>query len=179
MSCEDVNRRIIIKRGQGKPTIPVSTDHRVGDWLTTDIYEGEMYQDTDTGIVYTRMGEDIVVSGSQIDVEVVYKAALIQTGTNAITVTELVNPNNYTITSNYNGVGDYSLFGFLGEDFKSTIATNTYEVTLSTQELGYGEAAITSMSSDIEIDINTYDNTGTAANDILDNKWNVITVKKY
>lgn len=178
MSCEDVKKRMIIKRGQGKPTVPVSADHRNGDWLATDIYEGELYQDTDTGVVYTRMGDDIVVSGSQIDVEVVYKAALIQTGTNAITITELVNPNNYTITSNYNGVGDYSLFGFFSEAFKTT-TTNTYEVTLSTQQLGYGEAAITSMSSDIEIDINTYDNTGTAANDILDNKWNVITVKKY
>lgn len=167
-----------MKRGQGKATVPVSADHRNGDWLATDIYEGELYQDTDTGVFYTRMGSDIVVVGKTIDEEIVYKAVLQQTGTNAITVTELVNPNNYSISSNYNGIGDYSLFGFMGELFK-TATTDYYEVILSTQELGYGEAAITVMSSDIEIDIFTYDNAGLAANDIIDNKWNVITVKKY
>lgn len=52
--------RLIQKRGAGVPTIPPSTDHRNGDWLETDIYEGETYQDTDTGLMYTRNGSDIV-----------------------------------------------------------------------------------------------------------------------
>lgn len=52
--------RLIQKRGSGVPTIPPSTDHRNGDWLDTDIYEGETYQDTDTGLMYTRNGSDIV-----------------------------------------------------------------------------------------------------------------------
>ena len=39
--CQDLNARIVIKQGSGVPTIPVSADHRNGDWLTTDIYEGE------------------------------------------------------------------------------------------------------------------------------------------
>jgi hypothetical protein len=61
MSC-DKTARIIIKQGVGVPTIPVSTDHRNGDWIATDIYEGEQYMDTNTGLVYTRNGLTIVPS---------------------------------------------------------------------------------------------------------------------
>jgi len=62
--CQDEYRRMIIKQGNGVPTIPVSTDHRNMDWIATDIYEGEQYQDLDTGIVYTRNGTDIIKSGT-------------------------------------------------------------------------------------------------------------------
>ncbi len=55
---DKVERRVV-KRGLGVPTIPVSSDHRNGDWIATDIYEGEVYQDTNTGMVYTRIGTDI------------------------------------------------------------------------------------------------------------------------
>lgn len=61
--CQDQSARMIIKRGSGVPTIPVSADHRNGDWIATDIYEGEFYQDTDDGIVYTRNGASIDVAG--------------------------------------------------------------------------------------------------------------------
>lgn len=57
--CGDKSARMIIKTGSGVPTIPVSADHRNGDWIATDIYEGESYMDTDTGIVYTRNGSSI------------------------------------------------------------------------------------------------------------------------
>lgn len=61
--CQDQSARMIIKRGSGVPTIPVSADHRNGDWIATDIYEGEFYQDTDDGIIYTRNGASIEVAG--------------------------------------------------------------------------------------------------------------------
>jgi len=61
--CKDENVRIVIKQGSGVPTVPVSADHRNGDWIATDIYEGEQYQDTDTGIVYTRSSTGIEVVG--------------------------------------------------------------------------------------------------------------------
>ena len=73
--CNDKIERRAIKRGSGEPTIPVSTDHRNGDWIATDIYEGEMYQDDDTGIVYIRNGTSIrpiekinTVTNSVIDI---------------------------------------------------------------------------------------------------------------
>lgn len=53
-------RRIIIKKGAGTPTIPTSNDHTDGTWLTTDIYEGELYLDTVNGLNYTRYGSTIV-----------------------------------------------------------------------------------------------------------------------
>lgn len=59
MTC-DKKQRYGIKRGSGRPTIPVSSDHRNGDWLATDIYEGEQYQDIDTGAVYTRNAQKII-----------------------------------------------------------------------------------------------------------------------
>lgn len=62
--CQDQSARMIIKRGSGVPTIPVSADHRNGDWIATDIYEGEFYQDTATGIVYTRNGATIEFAGT-------------------------------------------------------------------------------------------------------------------
>lgn len=65
MSCTDKNFRLVIKQGSGVPTVPPSSDHRNGDWIDTDIYEGEFYQDTDTGKVYTRNSTGITgVSGS-------------------------------------------------------------------------------------------------------------------
>lgn len=57
--CDDEFRRIQNKQGSGIPTIPVSADHRNGDWLVTDIYIGELYMDTDTGRMYTRTEDGI------------------------------------------------------------------------------------------------------------------------
>jgi len=54
--CQDTYARMIIKMGSGVPTIPASTDHRNGDWIATDIYEGELYMDTTSGIIYTSLG---------------------------------------------------------------------------------------------------------------------------
>ena len=53
-------RRIIIKKGTGVPTIPSSSDHTDGTWLASDIYEGELYLDTVTGLNYTRYDSTIV-----------------------------------------------------------------------------------------------------------------------
>jgi hypothetical protein len=38
---------MVTKQGSGVATIPPSADHRNGDWISTDIYQGEMYLDTD------------------------------------------------------------------------------------------------------------------------------------
>lgn len=56
----DEFKRMIQKFGSGIPTIPPSTDHRNGDWLDTDLYEGEIYMNTDSGVAYTRNGSDII-----------------------------------------------------------------------------------------------------------------------
>ena len=56
----DLTARIIIKKGEGTPTIPTSSDHRDGSWLSTDIYEGELYLDTINGLNYTRYDNTIV-----------------------------------------------------------------------------------------------------------------------
>ena len=76
----DETRRIIIKKGAGVPTIPTSNDHRDGSWLATDIYIGEFYQNTNTGILYQRSnagilslqassgtGDEFVFVGTKVD----------------------------------------------------------------------------------------------------------------
>ena len=85
----DLTARIIIKKGQGTPTIPTSSDHRDGSWLSTDIYEGEFYLDSTTGIIYTRVGSTINVA-SQPKVSV-YKGLINQSGASAPVFTSLVN----------------------------------------------------------------------------------------
>lgn len=58
---------MIQKVGNGIATVPPSTDHQNGDWIDTDIYEGELYLDLDTSILYTRVGSDIIKAGNASD----------------------------------------------------------------------------------------------------------------
>lgn len=53
-------KRLVQKSGSGVPTIPPSASHDIGDWIETDIYEGEFYLDTDTGTLYSNVGGVIV-----------------------------------------------------------------------------------------------------------------------
>lgn len=61
MSC-DKYARMIIKMGTGIATVPASSDHRNGDWIATDIYDGELYLDTATGIIYTSVNGVIQIA---------------------------------------------------------------------------------------------------------------------
>jgi hypothetical protein len=99
--------RAAIKQGSGIPTIPVSTDHRNGDWIATDIYVGEMYLDLDTGMVYTRSGNDIVQPDGSPPT-LVWEGTLSQTGVLAPTV-DAVNRNSLggTIVLTYIAAGNY------------------------------------------------------------------------
>lgn len=85
--CEDIFKRIVIKQGNGVPTIPASADHRNGDWIDTDIYEGEFYQDLDTGLIYNRFGTTIVLSTG---VPATLVVELNKTEVNAMSVTPVV-----------------------------------------------------------------------------------------
>ena len=75
----DEKKRMVIKQGSGIATVPVSADHRNGDWISTDIYQGEMYLDTDTGVLYTRNNTSITMNGSSPCK--MYKAIVNQTST--------------------------------------------------------------------------------------------------
>jgi hypothetical protein len=107
MSCKDRIERFGIKRGSGEPTVPVSSDHRNGDWIATDIYEGEMYQDTNTGIVYTRSGNNIVMPDGSTPYNR-WTGIISQSGLVAPTLdAEINNTLGGTIAWSYLGVGFY------------------------------------------------------------------------
>lgn len=63
MCAENEYARLVTKMASGVPTIPVSASHNNGDWLETDIYEGELYIDSDTGKLYTRTASGIIDTG--------------------------------------------------------------------------------------------------------------------
>ena len=146
--CEDVNARIIIKQGSGVPTIPVSTDHRNGDWIATDIYEGEFYLNTDTGITYTRNNGIISLSDGRKS-QIVWKALITQTGTSAPVLTIIENSLGVTITPNYIGVGTYTLTGF------ATLITGNYEINANYIINGTGLEFLTFDASTSQITIAT------------------------
>lgn len=94
----DEKKRMIIKQGSGVPTIPTSADHRNGDWIATDIYQGELYLDTDTGLFYTRNSDSIVANGATSSK--VIKLITSQTSTNAPTIDLLITATvgNFSLT---------------------------------------------------------------------------------
>lgn len=180
--CQDKTARIIIKQGSGVPTIPVSADHRNGDWIATDIYEGEQYMDTDTGIVYTRSstGIEAVGGGSGGVKPRVYKALISQASTNAPVLTELVNDFGVTVTPTYGAVGAYTLTGFTG------LITGLTEVSITCPDNAgttFAKAGGTASTNIISISTSA---SGVASNDVLSNDpasanfgASVITVVKY
>ena len=96
--CGDQTFRIIIKQVTGVPTIPVSTDHRNGDWLPTDIYEGEQAMDVNTGIVYTRSSTGIEAVGGGAGVVKVWRGLISQSIDSAPTAIVLENTLGGAIT---------------------------------------------------------------------------------
>lgn len=157
--CDDLNARMINKRGAGVPTIPVSSDHRNGDWIATDIYEGEQYQDTNTGLVYTRNGNDITTSSGKTPV-LIWKALIIQSTTNPPVLTELINNIGVTAVSNYGVVGSYTITGFAG------LITGNYEIVANFNQTVGNEKYVTAATSSV-IGINTYA-AGVAADDCIE-----------
>jgi hypothetical protein len=103
----DKSVRMIIKQGSGVPTIPTSADHRNGDWIATDIYQGEMYLDTDTGLFYTRNGSGIVSNGTTTSK--IYKAIINQTSTNDPVETYLIQNSIGTLTWSRVSTGYYKV----------------------------------------------------------------------
>ena len=104
MGCDE-KKRLIIKQGAGIPTVPVSADHRNGDWLDTDIYEGELYMDTDSGVIYSRDSTGISVNGAAVNYR--YKIVMSQTGAGAPTVDSTSINNMGAISLVRVGAGDY------------------------------------------------------------------------
>ena len=111
--CYDKFERRTIKMGAGVPTIPASTDHRNGDWIATDIYEGELYMDTNTGQTYTRFGSTIITADNKKPY-LIWKALITQSGTSAPTLTIVENTLGITAVPSYVGVGGFLIAGFAG-----------------------------------------------------------------
>ena len=117
--CYDKFERRTIKMGAGVPTIPASTDHRNGDWIATDIYEGELYMDMNTGQTYTRVGSTIVTADNKKPY-LIWKALITQSGTSAPTLTIVENTLGITAVPSYLGSsGVHNNIGCFGKPSRS------------------------------------------------------------
>lgn len=83
-------RRILIKKGVGIATVPSSSDHSDGTWLSTDIYIGEFYMNTTNGKIYTRTASGIE--------EIIYDVADFEVLTNKATDFTTINNTKYPTT---------------------------------------------------------------------------------
>jgi len=180
----DETKRMIIKKGTGIPTIPISSDHRNGDWIATDIYDGEFYKDSDTGIVYNRSGVSIIKSGSVPNETVVLKFRVHQSGVSIPIVITYFNPSNFTLTTVRDAAGIYRVQGLVGELMATT--TEKYEIIWNTNGLLGGSSVDIGPSTDEDLLLRTYDNTGTLGDNIINEfsggttaSWSVVTVIKY
>jgi len=170
MSC-DQSARILIKQGSGVPTIPASTDHRNGDWIATDIYEGELYMDTDTGLVYTSNGGIIQMADGRTK-QAVWKASITQTGVSAPSLTVLENTLGVTITPTYTSVGNYALTGF------SSLLTGSFEMSIDYNVGPTKHAAVYNTTSSVML-VQTHDG-GVVTDGVLGGTTvHTITVVKY
>ena len=145
--------RIVIKQGAGVPTVPVSADHRNGDWIATDIYEGEFYLDTTNKQLYNRTSSGIVKTDGT---EKTHVCRLTQSGTNA--PVQVVGSSNLagTISYAYDAPGAYRLI--------STVAEFTTDKTFcftGGSQVGFATFAPISTT---EIAIYTYNTSGVQAN---------------
>jgi hypothetical protein len=162
MSC-DKTARIIIKLGQGVPTIPVSTDHRNGDWIATDIYEGEQYMDTNTGLVYTRNGSTIETISGGGSVETAIIGSISQSSTSAPTLVIGKNNTGATITPSRVSTGEY----LLTASAPVFTAGGTFPI-IAKPGNSYDWTARIGWDSTTEISITTNDGAGVVSDGILD-----------
>jgi hypothetical protein len=86
----DITKRIIIKKGSGIATVPATSDHRDGTWLSTDLYIGEFYMNTVNGKIYTR-----TLSGIS---EIIYNVADFELLVNKATNFTVLNNTKYPTT---------------------------------------------------------------------------------
>lgn len=102
--------------------------------------------------------ENILSAGTKV-----LRSFITQTGASAPALTGIKDTYaDGTFTPNYSSTGIYTLNGFNGYLGVST------EVRINTNMLNYGEHIKTYVTSTDELTIETYDNTGTLANGIMD-----------
>ena len=173
-----------IKRGVGVPTVPVSSSHRNGDWTDNDIYEGEMYQDTDTGLVYTRTAANIVKSGSVPNEAVILKFRIYQDDVAIPVVVPYFNPNAYELSSVRDSAGVYRVLGLVGQLMTDT--DHKYEIVVSNGYMLSSSLVNVTAATNESLLVETYNNTGTRDDNIIIEyklgaiaNWVVVTVIRY
>ncbi|MEX0940091.1 MAG: hypothetical protein WDZ41_01925 [Candidatus Babeliales bacterium] len=139
--------------------------------LTNSAADNSLTPEVNKGLLF-----DIIDEFVQSDGEVVYKAQLTQSGTDAPVINEYVN-TGLTITAGYNDIGSFFLSGF------SDLDTGKWEIEFS-KAVAPGDSVDVFCGSKSTINLTTR-SAGSNANGVLRGStstpayYNVITVKKY
>jgi len=130
-------KRIVIKKGNGIPTIPTSNDHTSGTWLATDLYVGEFYMDTATDKIYMRTASGIE--------EVIYDVASYEVLANKATDFTTINNTKYPSTQAVDSYIDVKLAGanyFMakGTEVRRGFVAQNNSTTLFLENIAVGTA---------------------------------------
>lgn len=115
MACtQNGFERMVIKQGNGVPTVPATDDHGDGSWLETDLYVGEWYQDLDTGKIYNRtdFGISEIVDSSGIPLT-------LYTGDSSLTGNRTVDGDTFNLLFQ-----NMNLFGAIATNLGLNAVTN-------------------------------------------------------
>jgi len=156
----DMNARFVVKQINGMPTVPPSLDSRNGDWITSDIYEGEACQDLDTGLMYTRSYAGITTIDGGATKKTL-KVLATQTALLAPVLTILQNDFGVVPTASWVGNGSYTL-NLTGGFFTSKTSIITGGVNTTTASFFNAYRSTTSI-----IVISTRDLAGVGTNSLL------------
>jgi hypothetical protein len=164
----------VIRSGAGGLIIGDNNDIQTPNALVV----GDGHTVTESGI-YT---DNLFIDGKNVGEavgEVIYKARVIQSGTNAPTLTEYLNPKGYTITTGYSSAGNYTLAGFTDETF---LSGGKYETTIDSNFSELHNSVLI-VQTNTQLGLITRDSANTFTNGILANTgagaYHIITITKY
>jgi hypothetical protein len=125
----------------------------------------------------------IFLNGKENGSNVIYKARVWQSGTDAIVLEEIENAKGFVITSTRALAGLYEISGFNGELFNTV--GEKYELFINHQSISFNDDVLAAFSSNTEIRINTHNASGALADGIIVKdlggfeRYHILTIKKY
>jgi len=125
----------------------------------------------------------IFLNGKENGSNVIYKARIWQSGTDAIVLEEIENAKGFVITSTRGSAGLYTISGFNGELFDTV--GEKYDLFLNHQSISFNDDVLTTFLSNTELRINTYNASDALADGIIvkdiggTQRYHILTIKKY
>jgi len=125
----------------------------------------------------------IFLNGKENGSNVIYKARVWQSGTDAIVLEEIENAKGFVLTSSRSSAGIYAISGFDGELFNTV--GEKYDLFLNHQSISFNGDVLTTFNTNTRLRINTYNTSDVPADGIIvkdlggTQRYHILTIKKY